>query len=105
MIFRMAIGALALAAAAPAALAAQDERPSLGVGRSDQPEAPRGKMMPLSRVIQRIAAKTPGKYLNTTVSDQGGRSVYLVQWRMTDGRMVVIVVDAESGAIIGRQGG
>ena len=30
---------------------------------------------------------------------------FFVQWQMPDGRMVIFVVDAESGAILSRQGG
>jgi uncharacterized membrane protein YkoI len=39
------------------------------------------------------------------MGDQGGRAAYFVQWQMADGRVVVFVVDAESGQVIGRQGG
>lgn len=106
MKFRVAIAALclSLAAAAPAAFASQDGRPSLGAGREDQAPAA-ARLIPLSRVISMIAAKTPGKYLNAWPGDQGGRAVYNVQWRMADGRVVVFVVDAQSGATIGQQGG
>lgn len=104
MMFRTAIAALCLSlAAAPAALA-QDGRPSLGAGREEQAPAA-GRLIPLSRVISMIAARTPGKYLNAWPGDQGGRPVYNVQWRMADGRVVVFIVDAETGATIGRQGG
>ncbi|HEV2531076.1 hypothetical protein [Phenylobacterium sp.] len=110
MMFRMAIAALLLATAAPAsAFAAQDGRPSLGAGRGDQDEARAavraGRQIPLSRVIPMIAARNKGAYLNTTTGDQGGRPVYLVQWRLPDGRVVVFIVDAESGAMLGQQGG
>jgi uncharacterized membrane protein YkoI len=103
MIARLAIAALIVLQAAPAFAARQDERPSLGTG---QAEAPRGgARVPLSRVIATIQASTPGQYLNTTMGDQGGRPVYRVQWRMRDGRTVVFIVDAETGAMLGREGG
>ncbi|MDE2487595.1 MAG: PepSY domain-containing protein [Alphaproteobacteria bacterium] len=104
MMFRVAIAALCLSLAAPAAFAGQDGRPSLGAGREDQAPAP-GRQVPLSRVISMIAARTPGKYLNAWPGDLGGRPVYNVQWRMKDGRVVVFIVDAQTGATIGRQGG
>jgi len=52
-----------------------------------------------------IAQRTPGRPLNTTLGDSGGRPAYFVQWLMASGRVVVFIVDAESGAMIGQQGG
>jgi uncharacterized membrane protein YkoI len=106
---RFALIAL-LAALAPAAAFAQDDsRPSLGGGRGEQEQARdavrAGRQAPLSRVLAMIAARTPGRHLNTTTGDAGGRPAYFVQWQQPDGRVVIFVVDAESGQIIGRQGG
>ena len=114
MKFRTVIAALVIAATAPAvaiapAAFAQDGRPSLGAGRDDQDQARagvrEGRRIPLSRVIPMIAARNPGRMLNVTTGDQGGRPAYFVQWQQTNGRVVVFIVDAESGAILGRQGG
>lgn len=109
MKIRSAIAALVLATAVPAAAWAQDGRPSLGAGRDDQGQARAavraGKQIPLARVIQQIASRTPGQLLNTTTGDQGGRPAYFVQWRKADGGVVVFVVDAETGAILGQRGG
>lgn len=103
------IAALLLAAAAPAAAFAQDDRPVLGAGRADQDEARAavraGRQVPLSRILAMIGSRTPGRHLNTTMGDSGGRPAYFVQWQLPDGRVTVFVVDAESGAIIGQQGG
>jgi uncharacterized membrane protein YkoI len=93
---RFLVIAALLAAAVPAAASAQDPgRPPAGASRQ----------APLSRVLAMIAARTPGRHLNTTMGDAGGRPAYFVQWQMPDGRVVVIVVDAQSGQEIGRQGG
>jgi len=90
----LAIAAALIAfAGAPAAAVAQD------------PGAQVGRQAPLSRVLATIAARQPGRHLNTTLGESGGRPVYFVQWQTSDGRVVVFVVDAESGQIIGRQGG
>lgn len=98
----LAIAAL-LAAAAPAAAQAQDHgRPAFSAGLQ-LAQAPR--LVPLSRVLQMIAQRTPGRHLNTTTGDADGRPAYYVQWQMPDGRVVIFIVDAESGQIIGRQGG
>ena len=52
-----------------------------------------------------IGARYPGRHLNTTMGDAGGRPAYFVQWQLENGRVVVFMVDAESGQIVGRQGG
>jgi uncharacterized membrane protein YkoI len=64
-----------------------------------------GRPAPLSQIIAQIARTTPGRHLNTTPGQSNGRAVYFVQWQMANGSVVVFVVDAESGQIIGRQGG
>jgi uncharacterized membrane protein YkoI len=68
-------------------------------------QGPSGRQAPLSRVLATIAAHQPGRHLNTTMGEAGGRPAYFVQWQLSDGRVVIFVVDAESGQIIGRQGG
>jgi uncharacterized membrane protein YkoI len=105
-----AIAVLLAGAAAPAAASAQDYgRPAFGAGRGDQDQAREGvrsgRQAPLSRVLAMIGSRTPGRHLNTTQGDAGGRPAYFVQWQLPDGRVVIFVVDAESGQMIGRQGG
>jgi uncharacterized membrane protein YkoI len=87
------IAALFAATATPLAAVAQEG------------PAAAGRQAPLSRVLQTIAARQPGRHLNTTMGDEGGRPVYFVQWQLPDGRVVIFVVDAESGQILRRQGG
>jgi uncharacterized membrane protein YkoI len=95
------IAALLLGSAAPAAAFAQE--PSY---RGEPGAAPAAHQVPLAHVIAAIAKHTPGRQLNTTVGESGGRSAYFVQWqRAKDGHVVVFVVDAESGQVIGQQGG
>lgn len=89
----LVIAALLAAAAPPAAAFAQD-RPAEACARQ----------VPLSRVLATISGRTPGRHLNTTMGEQGGRPAYFVQWQMPDGRVVVIIVDACSGQELGRQG-
>jgi uncharacterized membrane protein YkoI len=64
-----------------------------------------GRQAPLPRVLAMIAQREPGRHLNTTMGEAGGRPAYFVQWQMANGRVVIFVVDAETGQIIGRQGG
>ncbi|MFN3585113.1 PepSY domain-containing protein [Phenylobacterium sp.] len=105
-----AIAVLLAGAAAPAVTQAQDYgRPVFGAGRGDQDQAREGvrsgRQAPLSRVLAMIGARYPGRHLNTTMGDAGGRPAYFVQWQLENGRVVVFMVDAESGQIVGRQGG
>lgn len=108
---RLILAGLVLALAAPASAMAQpwgDGRPGNGYGRGQ--EAARdgvrsGRQVPLSRILGMIASRYPGRHLNTSQDDMGGRPVYIVQWQMMDGRVVIFIVDAESGAILSRQGG
>jgi len=91
------IAALFLGTAAPVATpVAAWAQPSYGGA---------ARLVPLSRVIASIAQRTPGRHLNASQGEAGGRPAYFVQWQLPDGRVVVFVVDAESGQIIGRQGG
>lgn len=97
-------------AVAPAVASAQDMgRPVFGAGRGDQEQAREGvrsgRQVPLSRVLSMIGSRNGGRHLNTMQGDAGGRPAYFVQWQLDSGRVVVFVVDAESGQIIGRQGG
>jgi uncharacterized membrane protein YkoI len=102
-----ALAVLAAAVTTPVVAAAQDfGRPVLGAGRDQgQARESRGRQVPLSRVLATLAQRYPGRHLNTTMGDAGGRSAYFVQWQMENGRVVVFVVDAESGQVIARQGG
>jgi uncharacterized membrane protein YkoI len=83
-----------LAGAAPPAATLAQEAPAAS-----------GRQAPLSRVLATIAARQPGRHLNTTMGEANGKPVYFVQWQLSDGRVVIFVVDAESGRILDRQGG
>lgn len=99
----LALAVLALAAAGPSVSEAQGYgRATLGFGED---RGQRGAHAPLAQVLRMIAARYPGRHLNTTTGDQGGRPVYYVQWQMENGQVVVFIVDATSGQVIGRQGG
>ena len=96
-----ALAALFAAVTTPVAATAQDARAVFGAG---EPGA-RGRQVALPRVLSMLASRYPGRHLNTTLGDAGGRPAYFVQWQMENGRVVVFIVDAESGQVIGRQGG
>jgi uncharacterized membrane protein YkoI len=87
---RLLLIAALLLGAAPVTSATAGQEP----GR----EAPQ---VPLSSVLRKIAQQHPGKQLNTTMGQSGGRAVYLVQWQLANGQIVVFTVDAQTGQIVG----
>ena len=111
MFRRLALAALLACAAAPAAGWAQPYpdtgRPVFGAEGGEQDRAREavraGRQIPLARVLAMIGQRTPGRHLNTTQGDAGGRPAYYVQWQLPSGQVVIFVVDAESGAILSRQ--
>ena len=64
-----------------------------------------GRQIPLAQVLAMLGSRYPGRPLDTRQGDAGGRRAYFVQWQLENGRVVVFVVDAETGQILGRQGG
>jgi len=99
-----ALAVLVAAVAGPTVADAQGSRPVLGFGQ-DQARGNGGRQVPLAQVLRSIGSRYPGRHLNTTMGEYGGRAAYFVQWQMENGRVVVFVVDAESGREVGRQGG
>lgn len=98
-----ALAVLLAATTTPVVAEAQDRGRFIEVAANAQDQARR--QAPLSRVLSMLGSRYPGRHLNSTMGDAGGRPAYYVKWQMEDGRVVVFVVDAESGQIIGRQGG
>ena len=97
-----ALAVLFAAATTPVVAEARDDARMVLVGGGQERA---GRQVPLSRVLSMLASRYPGRHLNSTMGDAGGRPAYYVQWQMENGRVVVFVVDAESGQVIGRQGG
>ena len=93
---------------APPPYAAAPRPNSLGAGWSEQQEEARlgvrhGQIAPLSRIIEGIGRRTPGRQLDAGIEYEGGRPVYRVRWMTTNGRRVDFLVDAASGAILGER--
>lgn len=61
-----------------------------------------GRLVPLESVIRNIARSTPGQLLDAGLEDQGGRPIYRVRWQAANGQRIDFIVDARTGAIIGR---
>jgi uncharacterized membrane protein YkoI len=93
---RLALIAALLLAGAPMTAAA-----AAGYG-AEAREAPQpGGQVPLSRVLGELAKRYGGKQLNTTLGEAGGRPAYLVQWQLTNGRIVTFTIDAQTGQVLG----
>lgn len=95
------IAAVLLACAPLTAMAATQDR---GAGREPNggAAAQAGTQVPLSRVLAMIAKRYPGRQLNTTMGEAGGRPAYLIQWQLTNGQIVVFTVDAQTGQLVGQ---
>jgi hypothetical protein len=83
---------------------------SLGAGWGQQQDQARrgvrqGGLMPLGQVMQNIGRSTPGRLLDAGLEPgPDGRPAYRVRWAAAGGRRIDFIVDAATGAIIGRSG-
>lgn len=68
--------------------------------RGAPPAARELRRMPLQQVLRSIESRTPGRLLDASLQDLGGRDVYRVRWASDDGRRLDFVVDASSGQIL-----
>jgi uncharacterized membrane protein YkoI len=56
---------------------------------------------PLRDVLRSVELQLPGQLVGAArLQQMGPRSVYTLRWRTTDGRLLDIAVDAQSGAIV-----
>lgn len=58
----------------------------------------------LGQVIEMLNSIEPGSQLDTRTVVEGGRTIYVVRWQASRGRIIIFRVDAETGQVIGRQG-
>src|SRR5262245_53352142 len=99
-----ALAVLIASAAAPAAASAHDVG-WFGHGpERAQVTKVAGRQISINQVLEILRARNPGRHLNVSLGDAGGRTAYFVQWQFPDGRVTVFVVDAETGQILGQQG-
>jgi hypothetical protein len=92
-------------AAKPAPAPPAHQPNSLGADwRLQQDEVRQGvrqrRIVPLSRVIERINARSPGRQLDAGLEYQGDRPIYRVRWMTRNGRRVDYLIDAATGAIL-----
>jgi hypothetical protein len=62
-----------------------------------------GRIIPLSRVVQSLQRLRPGRVLDAGLENgPDGRADYRVRWAAAGGQRMDFIIDAETGAIIGR---
>jgi uncharacterized membrane protein YkoI len=106
----MTFRSLLLAAALIAGFAPMaDARPPFGPhwatpqdqGRPQQ-RGPERRVLPLREVVNMVRDQRGGQLIDVlSVQDDGPRPVYVLRWRMDDGRVADLRVDATTGRIIG----
>ncbi len=76
-----------------------------GPARDDVREAVReGRRVSLREVLPQIQRRTPGRILDSfPETGPGGQPRYRVRWQSNDGQRIDYIVDARTGAIIGRE--
>lgn len=65
----------------------------------------RPSLMPLSRVIEQLQRRVPGRQLDVRQENTSNGPVYRIVWSTNDGRRIDFVIDAETGRILQQRGG
>lgn len=109
MLLRSLILGLALALAAGGAASADPGRRGSDFGQNFSPNEAReareqGVHVPLRNIFAMIGSRYPGRPLGTELV-RGQPAVYVIEWLTVDGRKLTIRVNAETGAILGVEGG
>jgi uncharacterized membrane protein YkoI len=64
------------------------------------------RLLPLEVVLASVARRIPGHHLDVDGPFQrGSRWVYRIKWLTPDGRVLIVIADAESGQILDTRGG
>jgi uncharacterized membrane protein YkoI len=64
------------------------------------------RLISLNQITAQIQRSTPGKLLDATPPDPSSpRPVYRIRWQADNGQRIDFVVDAQTGAILSRNGG
>jgi uncharacterized membrane protein YkoI len=100
--------ALVLAQALPASARPEKARGPLWRGlpaaMSEVEVAQNQQLVPLEQVIQRLRQRYSGDRLDARIVERPGAVVYEIKWLTAEGRKLVIVVDAGTGAVLRTEG-
>lgn len=65
-----------------------------------------GRLLPLEAVLANVGRSIPGHHIGVDGPyQQGRRWVYRIKWLTPDGRVIIVIADAETGQILGTRGG
>lgn len=92
---------LSLAAAAPMALADDDDREDHERARA---ALERGEILPLRAIAEKAEAAYPGKLLEVELKSKKGGFVYDIEVLAPDGRLIELVYDARDGSLLKAKG-
>jgi uncharacterized membrane protein YkoI len=89
-----------------------DDRGRRGRGRGDRDHdrardgVRSARLVPLEAILANIARIYPGYHIDVDGPyPAGGRLVYRIKWLTPDGRVIIIIADAETGQILSQRGG
>lgn len=102
---RSSVWALLVAIAAVVSTIPADARPhDRGNGGFVLAQRGRGgpdQLLPLEVVLGNVAAQIPGHHLDAQGPfPRGGRWIYRIKWLTPDGRVLIVIADAQSGRIL-----
>ncbi len=63
-----------------------------------------GQVLPLRTVLERLERAQPGQVMEVELERENGRWIYEVKLLQTDGRLVKLKLDAQTAAVLPRQG-
>lgn len=88
--------AIAMFVAAPAVLADSEQDRARAAVRA-------GKALPLKAILERLEREQPGQVLEVELEQDQGRWIYEIKLLQPGGRLVVLELDAASGAVLKRE--
>lgn len=63
-----------------------------------------GQVLPLRTVLEKLERAQPGQVMEVELERESGRWIYEVKLLQTDGRLVKLKLDAQTAAVLRRQG-
>lgn len=95
------IAIAAAASAVPAVEAREREPGSFTLFQRGRDRGGPDRIVPLEIVLGNVARQIPGHHLDADGPiPRGGRWIYRIKWLTPDGRVLIVIADAQTGAIL-----